>query len=78
MAKKSRRNKQRKIRLSATQLEQPGGAESAEPIAAVAAAAAEAPDLRKEYGRVFTDLKRLGIIAAAALVVVIVLVLVLA
>jgi hypothetical protein len=76
MAKKSHRNKQRKIRLSAAQLEQPRGAESAEPIAAVAAV--EAPDLRKEYGRVFTDLKRLGIVAAAALVVVIVLVLVLA
>jgi hypothetical protein len=43
-----------------------------------AVAAAEAPDLRKEYGRVFTDLKRLGIVAAVALVVVIVLVLVLA
>lgn len=76
MAKKSRRNKRRQIRLSAAQLEQPGVAESAEPLAAVAAV--EASDLRKEYGHVPTDLKRLGIVAAAALVVVIVLVLVLA
>ncbi|MBN1977377.1 MAG: hypothetical protein JW918_08245 [Anaerolineae bacterium] len=76
MAKKSRRNKRRQVRLSAAQLAQPRGAESAEPLAVVVAA--EAPDLRKEYGRVFTDLKRLGIVAAAALVVVIVLVLVLA
>lgn len=76
MAKKSHRNKRRQIRLSAAQLAQPSVAESAEPLAVFAAT--EAPDLQKEYARVFTDLKRLGIVAAAALVVVIVLVLVLA
>jgi hypothetical protein len=43
-----------------------------------AVAAAETLDLRKEYGRVSADLKRLAIVSAAAVVVVVVLVLLLA
>jgi hypothetical protein len=75
MAKKSRRKKQRQVRLSTRQLVQPGIAESVDSLPV--AVAAETPDLRKEYGHTFTDLKRMAIVAAAALVVVIVLVLVL-
>jgi hypothetical protein len=76
MAKKSRRKKKRQVRLSATQLAQPGVAKAVESRTVVSAA--EAPDLREEYGYIFADLKRMSIVAAAALVLVIVLVLVLA
>jgi ribosomal protein L13E len=76
MAKKSRRKKRRQIRLSATQLVQPGATEATvEPIAAVSTA--KASDWREGYGYVVADLKRVGVIAAATLAVVIALVLVL-
>jgi hypothetical protein len=76
MAKKSRRKK-RQVRLSSTQLVQPGVTEVADG-SVVLVPAVEALDLREEYGHVITDLKRMFIVAAAALVVVVVLVLVLA
>jgi len=75
MAKKSRRKRKRQIRLSETQLQQPGVVKAAE--SRIVASATEAPDLQEEYGYVFADLKRMSIVAAAALVLVIVLVLVL-
>jgi hypothetical protein len=74
MAKKSRRKK-RQIRLSATQLAQPGVTEVAD--GSVTFAPAAVLDLRERYGHVTADLKRMSIAAAAALVVVIVLVVVL-
>ena len=77
MAKKSRRKKRRgQIRLSATQLAQPGVTEVADGSVTLTPVA-EAHDLWKQYGHVTTDLKRMGIVAAVALVVVIVLVIVL-
>lgn len=77
MAKKSRRKKQRgQIRLSATQLAQPGVIEAADGSVTLAPAT-EALDLREQYGHVTADLKRMSIVAAVALVVVIVLVIVL-
>ena len=77
MAKKSRRKKRRgQIRLSATQLAQPGVTEVADGSVTLVPAA-EVLDLRERYGHVTADLKRMGIVAAAALVLVIVLVLVL-
>jgi hypothetical protein len=75
MAKKSHRKK-RQIRLSATQLAQPGVIEAADG-SVVLAPAAEVLDLREKYGHVATDLKRMGIVAAAVLVLVVVLVIVL-
>jgi hypothetical protein len=78
MAKKSRRKrKKRQIRLSATQLVQPGVTEVADGSFTLAPAVEEVPDLREEYDHVTADLKRMGIVAAAALAVVMVLVLVL-
>lgn len=77
MAKKSRRKKQRgQIRLSATQLAQPGVTEVADGSVTLAPAT-EALDLREQYSHVTADLKRMGIVVAVALVVVIVLVIVL-
>lgn len=77
MAKKSRRKKRRKqIRLSATQLAQPGATEAADGSVTLAPAT-EALDLREKYSHVTADLKRMGIVAAGALAVVIVLVIVL-
>jgi hypothetical protein len=73
MAKKSHRKK-REVRLSPTQLMRPGVTGVADASIAIEAAA---PDLRKTYGHVTTDLKRMGIVAVAALVVVIFLVIVL-
>jgi hypothetical protein len=75
MAKKSRRKK-RQIRLSATQLAQPGVTEVADGSIALAPTA-EALDLREKYGHVTADLKRMSIVAAAALVLVIILAIVL-
>jgi hypothetical protein len=78
MAKKSHRRKERKIRLSAAQLMQPGATEVTSSASALVQTAEVMPDWREEYGYVMADLKRMSIVAAAALVVVIVLVLVLA
>ena len=75
MAKKSHRKK-RQIRLSATQLARPGVIEAADG-SVVLAPVAEVLDLREKYGHIATDLRRMGIIAAAALVSVIVLAIVL-
>jgi hypothetical protein len=75
MAKKSRRKK-RQIRLSATQLVQPGVTEVADGSVTLAPAV-EVLGLREKYGHVTADLKRMSIVAAAALVLVVVLVIVL-
>jgi hypothetical protein len=75
MAKKSRK-KRRQVRLSATQLAQPGVTEVADGSVTLAPAT-EVLDLRKRYGYVVADFKRMSIIAAAALVSVVVLVIVL-
>ncbi len=73
MAKKSRRvrKKGREIRLSEAQRVRPemGEVSIATPVAAKARPAVQASDLREEYRYVITDLKRIGVIAAAMLVV---------
>ena len=73
MAKKSRRvnKKSRPVRLSPAQMVQPGRAESpsVSSVTTRARSATKAPDLQEEYRYVITDLKRIGIIAAAMLVV---------
>ena len=81
MAKKSRRVKKkgRQVRLSPTQMVQPGAGQVAGvPLATVQARPAlQVSDLREEYRYVITDLKRIGIIAVAMLVVLIALALLL-
>jgi hypothetical protein len=81
MAKKSRRVKKkgRQVRLSPAQMVQPGAGEMADapPVAAQARSTVQAPDLQEEYRYVITDLKRIGIIAAAMLTVLIALALLL-
>jgi hypothetical protein len=71
MAKKSRRGrkKERQVRLSPTQMVQPGMSEVAD---APLAATPQGPrprvsDLREEYRYVIADLKRIGVIAVAML-----------
>jgi hypothetical protein len=77
MAKKSHRKKRKgQIRLSASQLAQPGVTEVVAG-SVIFAPTAETLDLREEYGHITADLKRMSIVAAVTLVVVIVLVLVL-
>ena len=75
MAKKSNRagRKNRRTRLSAAQLVQPG--EGALPVARELRKIdkAKAMDLKQEYRYVVADLKRIAILAAAMLVVLIVL-----
>ena len=82
MAKKSRRvrKKGRPVRLSPSQMVQPGVDEMVDaPL--VAAPARPAPkaasDLQEEYRYVIADLKRIGVIAMAMLAVLIVLALLL-
>jgi hypothetical protein len=81
MAKKSRRvrKKGRSVRLSPTQMVQPGVDEvvDAPLVAAPAQPAPKASDLQEEYRYVIADLKRIGIIAVAMLAVLIVLALLL-
>ena len=81
MAKKSRRvrKKGRQVRLSPTQMVQPGVGEMADAplVAAPARPAPKASDLQEEYRYVITDLKRIGVIAMAMLAVLIVLALLL-
>lgn len=81
MAKKSRRVRRtgRRPRLSAAQMVQPGGAGPATEIPTTSAAAAEPKDgnLRDEYVYVLSDLKLIGIIAAAMLALLVVLAIVL-
>jgi len=77
MAKKSRRAS--KIRLSPAQMVQPGAGEMADSatVAAQTQSSAQVSDLREEYQYVITDLKRIGLIAAAMLVLLVVLALLL-
>ena len=78
MAKKSRRAKrQKQVRLSATQLMQPGVTATVDGTLSTVTGQ-EVSDLREEYRHVAAELKRIGIIAAPILAVVIVLVLILA
>lgn len=81
MAKKSRRvrKKGRRVRLSPTQMVQPGGGEMVDaPVgAAPARPTSNVADLQQEYRYVITDLKRIGIIAVAMLAVLILLALLL-
>jgi hypothetical protein len=78
MAKKSRRAKrQKQVRLSATQLMQPGVTGTVDGTL-IAVTGQEVSDLREEYRHVAAELKRISIIAAPILAVVIVLVLILA
>lgn len=77
MAKKSRRvrKKGRQVRLSSTQMAQPGIQEAAAAplVATPARPVPKATDLREEYRYVVADLKRIGVIAVAMLAVLIVL-----
>ena len=81
MAKKSRRVKKkgRRVRLSPTQMMQPGVGEmvDAPTVAAPARPAPQAPDLHEEYRYVIADLKRIGVIAVVMLAVLIALALLL-
>jgi len=81
MAKKSRRVKKngQRIRLSPTQMVQPGADETAavSTIAAQVRSSAQGADLREEYQYVITDLKRIGLIAAAMVVLLVALALLL-
>jgi len=81
MAKKSRRVRKqgRPARLSPAQMTQPEAGRAADkPIVATPVQSApKVSDLREEYRYVITDLKRIGIIAAAMLVVLIALALLL-
>jgi hypothetical protein len=78
MAKKSRRaKKQKQVRLSATQLMQPGVTATIDSTLGTVTGQ-EVPDLREEYRHVAAELRRIGIIAVPLLAVVIVLVLILA
>jgi hypothetical protein len=73
MAKKSRRvrKKGRGVRLSEAQMLRPGTGEMsiAPTVAVQARPVVRTSDLREEYRYVITDLKRIGVIAAAMLVV---------
>ncbi|MFO7741072.1 MAG: hypothetical protein R6X31_02055 [Anaerolineae bacterium] len=77
MAEKSRRSADREIRLSETQMKQPGMNGMAPVEAAPDSPSSEGPQLADEYRYVVADLKRIAAIAAAMLVVLIVLALVL-
>jgi hypothetical protein len=81
MAKKSRRvrKKGRPVRLSPSQMVQPGVDEMVDAplVAAPARPAPQASDLQEEYRYVIADLKRIGVIAMAMLAVLIVLALLL-
>ena len=81
MAKKSRRvsKKGHHVRLSPSQMVQPGMGETAEaPLATTQArTAAQTSDLQEEYRYVITDLKRIGVIAVIMLAVLIALALLL-
>jgi hypothetical protein len=78
MAEKSRRNVDREIRLSETQMRQPGmeGMGEAEPTSS--SSSSQEPQLAEEYRYVVADLKRIAVIAAVMLVVLIGLALLLA
>lgn len=71
MTDKSRRNVDREIRLSETQMRQPGMDETAEAEAAPTLSSSQESQLAEEYRYVVADLKRIAIIAAVMLVVLI-------
>ena len=73
---KSRRNVDRKIRLSETQMRQPGMDEAVEVTQSMSSA--HETQLAEEYRYVAADLKRIAVIAAVMLVVLIALALLLA
>ena len=77
MTKKSRRSRSRarRPRLSSAQLVRPAtGGDSYQPLATPKDAVDSGPsDLRPEYAYVFSDLKRIGIIAAAMLALLVIL-----
>ncbi len=83
MAKKSRRvrRRQQQVRLSQTQMVQPGTNEAvgfSPAVASIPASPASArTDLREEYRYVIADLKRIGLLSVAMLAVLIVLALLL-
>jgi hypothetical protein len=71
MTKKSSRGRKkgRPVRLSPSQMVQPGGSEAtlSQPGAAPARSAFQEADLQEEYRYVITDLRRIGIIAVVML-----------
>lgn len=74
MGKRSRRSDEREIRLSATQMRQPGMEDLAEVREKVAVPEpAEGSQLEEQYRYVTADLKRIAIIAVVMLAVLIVL-----
>jgi NTP pyrophosphatase (non-canonical NTP hydrolase) len=78
MARRSRRGDEREIRLSATQMRQPGMAELAEVRETIAISErSEASELGDEYRYVTADLKRIAIIAVVMLAVLVALALIL-
>jgi len=75
---KSRRNVDQKIRLSETQMRQPGMDEMAEAEVMPSLSSTDESQLAEEYLYVVADLKRIAVIAAVMLVVLIALALLLA
>jgi hypothetical protein len=78
MTDKSRRNVDREIRLSETQMRQPGMEEMAEAEATPSLSSSQESQLAEEYRYVVADLRRIAVIAAVMLVVLIGLALLLA
>lgn len=74
----SRRNVDRKIRLSETQMRQPGMDEMAQSEVVQSLSSSHESQLAEEYRYVAADLKRIAVIAAVMLVVLIGLALLLA
>lgn len=71
MGNKSRRDDERKIRLSETQMRQPGMEEMASAETVAPPASSPNSHLAEEYHYVVDDLRRIAIIAAVMLVVLI-------
>jgi hypothetical protein len=71
MKDKSRRNVDREIRLSETQMRQPGMDETAEVAATTNLSSSQESQLAEEYRYVVADLERIAIIAAVMLAVLI-------
>jgi hypothetical protein len=72
MAKRSPRKEEKEIRLSATQMRQPGMEKPAEVEDKVAVpVASQASDLAEEYRYVTADLRRIAVIAVMMLAVLI-------
>lgn len=66
MGDESRRNKERDIRLSETQMRQPGMEDIVRPEAS-SSSGGQASDLEEEYHYVLADLQRIGVIAVVML-----------